>query len=153
MYLGSFGAHHTPIPATAPRTPFPLHAPSEYTISTVVFLGAAILSGCTVCGAGVVMTVDMDWGTGFETATVNGFVGPVLLELVGTMLGGDMVAIVAFWLAGRCGRLDLYHCSASGSVLNFLNLAPGNPWTRIWASSLQIDTPFNHSSTTSRIAS
>ena len=42
-YLGSLGPHHTPMPPAALGVPFPLHAPSEYTISTDVFLGAAIL--------------------------------------------------------------------------------------------------------------
>ena len=56
----------------------------------------------------------------------------MLLELVETMLMGvtvdvERVAVVVCGLAGRRGRLDLYHWSASGSVLNFLNLAPGNP--------------------------
>ena len=32
-YLGSSRPHHTPIPATEPALPFPLHAPSEYTTS------------------------------------------------------------------------------------------------------------------------
>ena len=45
LYLGSLGPHQTPTPAVAPRAPLDLHAPSEYTISTVVFLGAAILGG------------------------------------------------------------------------------------------------------------
>lgn len=44
-YLGSFGPHHTPMPATAATVPFALHAPSEYTISAVVFLGAATHRG------------------------------------------------------------------------------------------------------------
>jgi len=74
-FLGSFGAHHTPMPAVALRPPFPLHAPSEYTISTVVFLGAAILRGWTILGAGVGIAVDMDWGTGREKGVVNWFRG------------------------------------------------------------------------------
>ena len=47
------------------------------------------------------------------------------------------VATVGRGFVGDCGRLSLYHCSASGFVLNFLNLAPGYPWTCDWASSLQ----------------
>ena len=161
-YLGSSGAHHTPTPATARGPPFPLHAPSEYTISTVVFLGAAILGGWTVLGAGVVIAVDMGWGAGFEIGVVNWFrdarVGPVLLELVETMLGGvtvdiEGVAVVVCGFAGYCRRLDLYHRSASGSVLNFLNLAPGNPWTYVWVSSLQTQTPFSCSSKMPRTVS
>lgn len=41
-HLGSLGPHHTPIPPTALAVPFALQAPSEYTISTIVFFGAAI---------------------------------------------------------------------------------------------------------------
>ena len=59
------------MPATALGPPFPLHAPSEYTISTVVFLGAAILGGWTGVGAGVIIAADMDWGSGFETGVFN----------------------------------------------------------------------------------
>jgi len=70
-YLGSCGPHHTPIPATAPGFPFPLHAPSEHTISTVVFLGAAILGGWTGLGAGVAIDVDTVWGAGLETGVVS----------------------------------------------------------------------------------
>lgn len=66
---------------------------------------------------------------------------PVLLELVKMMLGDGAVnvlgvAAVVCGFPGRCGRLELYHRSASGCVLNFLNLAPGNPWTCDWVSSL-----------------
>jgi len=70
-YLGSCGPHHTPIPATGLDPPFPLHAPSEYTVSTVVFLGAAILRGWTGLCAGVVIAVDTDWGAGLETGVVS----------------------------------------------------------------------------------
>ena len=59
-YLGSFGPHHTPMPATALSVPFALHAPSEYTMSMVVFLGAAIRGGWTGFGVGVVRILDVD---------------------------------------------------------------------------------------------
>lgn len=64
-YLGSSGPHHTPIPATGLGRPFPLHAPSEYTISTVVFLGAAILRSWAGPVAGVVTVLGAGWATGF----------------------------------------------------------------------------------------
>jgi len=73
QYLGSLGPHHTPIPPTALGVPFALHAPSEYTISTVVFLGGAILGTCAGGpSAGVVTVLDMDWGGGFEVNTRDG---------------------------------------------------------------------------------
>lgn len=69
-YLGSLGPHHTPIPAAGSMSgdPFPLHAPSEYTTSTVVSmggkssilgvvsLGGTIFKGGTGPGAGVATT-------------------------------------------------------------------------------------------------
>ena len=66
----------------------------------------------------------------------------VLLGLVKMTLGDAIVdvegvAAVVCGFTARRGRFDLYHWSASGCVLNFLNLAPGNPWTSGWASSLQ----------------
>ena len=133
------------MPPTAPDVPFALHAPSEYTTSTVVFLGAAILGGLTGPGAGEVAALDTGWGNGFGIVTGGGFNGmrvtSVLLELVKTTLGDDTagavgVAVVICGFAGCCGRLDLYQCSASGLVLNFLNFAPGNPLTYDSASSL-----------------
>ena len=63
------------MPAVARAAPFPLHAQSEYTISTVVFLGAAILGGLIGFGAGVVTALDVDRGDDFETATVDGVNG------------------------------------------------------------------------------
>lgn len=57
----------------------------------------------------------------------------LLLGLVKIIAGGGAVsvagvAVLVWGFEGRCGRFDLYHCSASGCDLNFLNLAPGNPW-------------------------
>lgn len=93
----------------------------------------------------VVDGLDNDLGVGIEDDSDGTGVAQALLGLVGTALkeatvdvAGDEV--VDCGLAGFCGRLALYHCSASGSVLNFLNLAPGNPWTYDWASSLEMDT-------------
>ena len=66
----------------------------------------------------------------------------MLLELGNTALEVDAVDVLGVVVVGRGfvgprGRLVLYHCSASGCVLNFLNLAPGKPWTCDWVSSLQ----------------
>ena len=72
QHLGSLGPHHTPIPLIALRVPFAIrHAPSEYTISIVVFSGAAT----TGSSAGVFMVLDVDWsgGGGFEVETKDGF--------------------------------------------------------------------------------
>ena len=86
----------------------------------------------------MVTALAMGFGNGFGTDVGGGFdgveVAPVLLELVKMILGGGAVnvlgvAAVVCGFPGRCGRLELYHRSASGCVLNFLNLAPGNPWT------------------------
>ena len=68
-------------------------------------------------------------------------VAPVPLVLVkktrrGDVWGAVCVAVVVFGFPGRCGRLDLYHRSASGRDLNFLNLAPENPRTCDSVSSL-----------------
>lgn len=135
-YLGSLGPHHTPIPATALGPPFPLHAPSEYTISAAVFFGAAILGGCAGPGAGVVTVLGAGWATSFGAGVGAGlgcsWAAAVLLELVeanpGVRVVGFLgVAVVVCEIAGPCGRLVLNHCSASTCVLNFLNLAPGYP--------------------------
>ena len=93
----------------------------------------------------VVDGLDNDLGVGIEDDSDGTGVAQALLGLVGTALKEATVDVVGdevvdCGLAGFCGRLALYHCSASGSVLNFLNLAPGNPWTYDWASSLEMDT-------------
>lgn len=148
QYLGSLCPHHTPIPATALTPPFDLHAPSEYTISVVVFLGAEITGIRTGSGTAAVTTLDIDLGTGFETGIGGGFDGvrvtPALLGVGKTAVEEDATGsgarIVVRRFVEGCGRLALCHCSASGFVLNFLNLAPGYPWTNDWASSLQTST-------------
>lgn len=98
----------------------------------------------------MVTALGMGWGTCFETVVGRGFDGErvtlVLLELEKKSLRvGDVgVAVVARCFGEDGGRLDLYHFSASGSVLNFLNLAPAYPWTCDWASSLQTFTVQPH---------
>ena len=84
----------------------------------------------------MVTALDVSWGAGFERVIGGGFDGtrvtPALPESAKVTLGEDTVdvlgvGIVACGFRGRSGRLSLYHCSASGFVLNFLNLAPGYP--------------------------
>ena len=144
QYLGSLGPHHTPIPATASGPPFDLHAPSEYTMSVVAFFGAEMIGVRTGSGTTLATTLDIDRGTGFKAVAGGGFDGvrvtPALLGLVKTVVEeGAANGLNAEPVEG-CGRLAVYHCSASGFVLNFLNLAPGYPWTYDWASSLRTNT-------------
>ena len=152
-HRSSLYPHHTPTPATEPTLPFPLHAPSEYTISHV----DSSSTGCparTRCrffgldpsGSGAPASVG-ERGRGaalegevgrFAVGRVDGGAGARVAVGREVLVGANGMEGPA--LAGALPLLwDAIQSSASEEVANFLYVAPGKLFTCAWHSALSTE--------------